>query len=232
MKKIVYSLFISAALLLMASCEKTSEDASNVTHFATLELDGDALVTLTVGQAYTEPGYTATEGENDITDNVIVSGEVDINTPGYYILNYSVANVDGFAVSQSRGVLVTDPDNFASAYLAEAQYGSGHFTGAPVVITPNQDGTYTIDDLLGGYYWNGRYPGYEDNGYDFHVDSNLSLNIDNTITLNATGYWYFGTGAEDDAVIELVSGTYAPLSGTVSLELTMDGTPFLVTLTK
>lgn len=232
MKKIIYSLLVLMSLLTFSSCGETSDDLSVVTYFATLQLEGETLLTIPVGESYTEPGYVATEGDADITDRVVVSGTVDTDVPGYYVLTYSVANMDGFSVSQTRRVLVVDSNNFASAYLAESQFGSRHYTDAPVVITQNADGTYTIDDILGGFYWNGRYPGYEDAGYDFHVDSNLSLNDDNSITLNSTGSWYFATGAADDAVITLTSGNYNPLTGTVVLALAMDGEPFSVVLTK
>lgn len=57
----------------------------------TIVLLGDAIVSLNKGCVYTEAGYTAKDNLNtDITAGVLVSGSVDVNTPGQYILTYTV----------------------------------------------------------------------------------------------------------------------------------------------
>ena len=74
---------------------------------------------------------------------------------------------------------------------------------------------------------NGRYPGYEPT-YDFHLESTIKLNADNTIELvECIGdNWYFGKD------MTLTEGSYDPTTGTVKLSLVFSGTPLYVTLTK
>lgn len=56
-----------------------------------ITLLGDAVVTIDKGCVYAEPGYTATDNLNtDITAAVLVSGTVDVNASGQYILTYAV----------------------------------------------------------------------------------------------------------------------------------------------
>lgn len=231
MKKFIYSMLVGGALLFAStSCKDSAEDPSVVTYFAELTLNGDDFIKLSVGDTYTEPGYTATEGENNITDKVVVSGTVDTTTPGFYNLTYSVANTDGFSVSDTRQVMVIDPDNFASAYQGETQIGSRHYTGAPVVITDNGDGTYTIDDLLGGFQWYGLNPGFEPT-YDFHAEAIITLNSNNTISLQEVGNWSSDAlGITDPLTIQ--SGSYDPATGVITLAIGYAGSTLSVTLTK
>lgn len=231
MKKFIYSIMISGTLLFAAtSCEDSAEDPSVVTYFAELTLNGDDFIKLSVGDIYTEPGYVATEGEDDITDKVVVNGAVDTTKPGFYNLVYSVANTDGFSVTATREVMVVDMNSFAGAYLGETEIGTRHYTGAPVVITDNGDGTYLIDDLLGGFQWYGLNPGFEP-PYDFHAEAVLALNADNTISLVEVGDW--SSDVLGIAVpLTIQSGSYNPATGIISLQIGYNGNILSVTLTK
>lgn len=226
MKKILYSLFICLSFVLF-SCEKDTDDTSKVTYFATLELKGEKFIKLGTGDTYAEPGFVATEGENDITDKVIVKGNVNTSVPGFYTLTYSVANVDGFSATKDRDVMVVDPNNFASTYLAETETATRHYFDAPINITNNGDGTYTIDDLIGGLQFHGLNPGFEP-AYDFHAEAIIVLEADNTITLKSVGSWYF----ESSVALGLNNGAYNPATGIVKLSVDYGGTPLQVTLTK
>lgn len=213
----------------LSSCsDKETEGTSRITTYAVLELNGDAYETVQLGSSYNDPGCTAKMGDEDVTDKIVTDGAVNTNKLGYYDLSYRVINADGFAATASRTVAVVDKANFASPYFAESQYGSRHFYNAPIAIEDNGDGTYTIEDLAGGFYSYGRYPGYDAMGYDFFLDATLSLNADNTINLvECNGdNWYWGEP------MTLTSGTYDPATGTVTLVLDFDGTPMYVTLTK
>ena len=56
-----------------------------------LNLEGKSTITLNVGDAYTEPGYTANDNcDGDITAKVVVTGTVDTSAVGEYTLTYSV----------------------------------------------------------------------------------------------------------------------------------------------
>lgn len=60
-----------------------------------LTLKGDSKITMTEGNKWTEPGYTATDNvDGDLTEQVTVTGTVDHNKPGTYKLIYEVK--DGY----------------------------------------------------------------------------------------------------------------------------------------
>ena len=228
-KNILFMTMLAMAGFTLSSCsDKETEGTSRITTYAVLELNGDAYETVQLGSSYNDPGCTAKMGDEDVTDKIVTDGAVNTNELGYYDLSYRVINADGFAATASRTVAVVDKANFASPYFAESQYGSRHFYNAPIAIEDNGDGTYTIEDLAGGFYSYGRYPGYDAMGYDFFLDATLSLNADNTINLvECNGdNWFWGDP------MTLTSGTYDPATGTVTLVLDFDGTPMYVTLTK
>ena len=225
-KNIFFAMMLALVCFALTSCgDKDSEGKSRFTYYAVLEMNGDAYMTTPVGAAFTDPGCTATMGGEDVSSKIQTLGEVNTNQVGFYKLNYVVVNEDGFSASASRTVAVVNPNSFASAYLSEAQYGSRHYYNLPVIIKDNGDGTFTIDDLAGGFYAYGRYPGYP---YDFSLESTLKLNPDNTVELvECNGdNWYWGEA------IAITSGTYDPETGKVTLIEDFSGTPMYVTLTK
>lgn len=206
-KNIIFaSLLALAAPILLSSCDDDeSEGLSRITTYAVLELNGDDLMKVNVGESFSDPGCVATMGSDDVSDQIQVSSNVNTSVPGFYTVNYVVYNEDGFPATATRDVMVVDPNNFASAYLATTNY----FSGAPINITKSSDGNYIIDDVNGGYYFFYRYPGYEPT-YDFHLEAKVKLNDDNTITQLASGSWYFSSK------VEIVSGKYDPEAGTVT----------------
>lgn len=214
-----------AAPVLTSCSDDESEGKSRITYYAVLEMNGDAYMTTPVGGSFNDPGCKATMGGEDVSDKIQVTGSVNTNTVGFYKLGYTVVNADGFPASASRTVAVVDPNNFASAYFGESQYGSRHYYNAPIAIKDNGDGTYTIDDILGGFYCYGRYPSYL-GVLDFFLDAVIKLNADNSIELVSYGNWYWG-----DDVPDFLNGSYDPSTGVVSLNMDF-GAPFTVKLTK
>jgi hypothetical protein len=223
-KNIIYAMLLALGVITLASCDKDTEGLSRITTYAVLEMNGESFVKVNVGGSFNDPGCVATMGGEDVTDQIQVNSNVDTSKPGFYNVNYVVYNDDGFPASASRTVMVVDPNNFAGVYLGESEFGSRHYYNAPINITKRADGTFLIDDLAGGFYCYGRYPGYEPT-YDFHLEAILQLNADNTIEVLAQGNWYWGDPMED------VSGSYDPATGTIKLVMDF-GAPFYVTLTK
>lgn len=225
-KNILYSMLFALATFALVSCsDKDSDGLSRVTTYAVLDMNGDALTKVNVGSNFNDPGCVATMGGEDVSDQIVVSSDVDTSTPGFYTVNYIVYNEDGFPASASRTVMVVNPNDLASAYLSECQFGARHYYNLPIMIKKRSDGTYLIDDLAGGFYCYGRYPGYDAYGYDFFLEAILQLNDDNTISVLQQGSWYWGDPMED------IQGTYDPTTGTISLVMDF-GAPFYVTLTK
>lgn len=228
MKKIfLYSLALGMMTLGLTSCNDDEDQLSDtrVTHFAELVLLGKTYIEINAGDPYEEPGFTATENGEDISDRVVVTGQVDPNVGGIYNPTYTVSNVDGFSVTDSRTVMVFDHNSIVSAYYGESLYGARHYYDAPISISSLGGNLYLISDILGGFYAYGRYPQYLGT-YDFLLDAVICLNDDNSIEVVQFGDWYWGADVPD-----LLSGSYDPATGTVLLNMDF-GAPFTVTLTK
>ena len=70
-------------------------------------LKGNLVVNLSKGEEYIEPGYVCLDSiDGDITDQVEVSNNVDVNTLGMYKIIYKVENSSGITVMVSRVVIV------------------------------------------------------------------------------------------------------------------------------
>ncbi len=79
-----------------------------------IALLGDNPMSIEIGTAYEEPGFTATDNyDGDISASVAVTGSVDENTPGSYDLQYNVSDSSGNpAAEQVRTVNVIDTTPF------------------------------------------------------------------------------------------------------------------------
>jgi peptidoglycan/xylan/chitin deacetylase (PgdA/CDA1 family) len=72
-----------------------------------LTLKGDAKITITEGNKWKEPGYTATDNvDGDLTAQVSVSGTVNDTKPGTYKLTYEVKDQYGNSIKTERIVTV------------------------------------------------------------------------------------------------------------------------------
>ena len=188
-----FILFLSAALLVLAtSCEKTSQGLTRITYYPVISLQGDNPYIVQLGESYSEPGYTASLNGEDYTSGVKVSSNVNSAVPGIYSVTYSATNPDGCSWSTTRDVYVLNPGGVANIYIAHCWMGTREFNGIPTVVKPISDGVYEIDDMCGGFYYAGRYPGYEPT-YDFHADTQFTLNEDGTFNVTKIGDWYFKT---------------------------------------
>jgi hypothetical protein len=76
-----------------------------------ITLIGDASISLTQGDAYTEQGATATDTEDgDVTSTIVTGGDtVDTSTPGTYAVTYTVTDSDGNTTVATRSVQVNEP---------------------------------------------------------------------------------------------------------------------------
>lgn len=110
-----------------------------------IALFGDNPVTLEVGNAYVEPGYTATDNyDGDITANVIVSGSVDHEISGSYTLTYDVSDSSGIpAEEKTRTVIVVETPVILEAIIV---------TDGTLSLTWNDlgpDFVYTVESRTG-----------------------------------------------------------------------------------
>lgn len=224
MKKSFYLIVCAAALFVLGSCQKlTTEGMTRTTYYPVIDLEGGNPFVVPVGQSYVEPGFTATLGGEDISDAVSISSNVNTSTMGVYQVTYSAVNEDGFSGSLTRTVVVANPGSIETVYDSHSIYGSRQYHN-PLSLTEVSDGVYAIDDIMGGFYCLGRYPGYEVNGYDFWGEGTFQINEDNTLSLLSVGPWYF-LNSFDYSTFE---GTYDPETGAFAWTIEGD---FFVTLT-
>ncbi|MBQ9465811.1 MAG: DUF5011 domain-containing protein [Muribaculaceae bacterium] len=231
-KSLIFLMAGAVAVAGLTGCSKDSEGLTKVTTYAVIELAGGQYATVEKGSTFVDPGFTATMGSEDVSGDVTISGSVNTAKCGFYTLTYSVVNPDGFAANATRTVAVVDHSSIASAYFASCKYGSRSYSNLKILITDNGDGTYAIDDLAGGLYCQGRYPGYEAYGYDFWYDEDLKLD-GSTLTLAGEmgdgSNWYWGEP------LDCVNGTYDAATGTISYLAAFSGNAddaISVTLTK
>lgn len=71
-------------------------DHVNDTIIPEISLNGDYAITLQKGETFTDPGASAQDDfDGDISANIVVTGNVDVNTAGTYELKYNVVDSAG-----------------------------------------------------------------------------------------------------------------------------------------
>jgi formylglycine-generating enzyme required for sulfatase activity len=108
-----------------------------------LELFGGASITREAGQAWAEPGAAGHDArDGNLTASITVTGTVDMNSTGTYILTYSVADAAGNEANASRTVTVVgnrSVDLNSTVALPMLWVPSGTFTmGSPTTETGRQ----------------------------------------------------------------------------------------------
>ncbi|HEV8283696.1 MAG TPA: DUF5011 domain-containing protein [Chitinophagaceae bacterium] len=153
MKKIIQLLFLSVIIGLVA-CNKdeihnTDEQVgiSRVTHFPVFQVSGDEFMSVVKGSTFTDPGVKAFEGGTEIP--VKVSGSVNTNQTGLYVITYSATNKDNFSATTTRTVVVIAAHENAGVDLSgKYDYvGSSTYTAT---VTKVAEGTYTTDNSWSG----------------------------------------------------------------------------------
>ncbi|MBQ3752401.1 MAG: DUF5012 domain-containing protein [Prevotella sp.] len=161
-KNIFFAMMLALVSFALTSCDgdKDSEGQSRFTYYPILELKGDGYMVVDKGTTFQDPGYTATLNGEDVSNQVNVNSNVNMGKSGVYTVVYSIKNSDGITANAKRTVVVLDPNsavegfylNQADSYRlregAQVAYGSPFET----LIIDNGDGTYAVDDLLGGWY--------------------------------------------------------------------------------
>ena len=96
-----------------------------------INLNGDSIINLYLGERYSEPGYSAIDNcDGDITGNVVVTGTVDTTKIGNYTIKYEITDTTGNYNSIDRTVIVKKKTNY---------YGNGNiyltFDDGPSYLT-------------------------------------------------------------------------------------------------
>ncbi|MEW6469935.1 MAG: DUF5011 domain-containing protein [Bacteroidota bacterium] len=137
--------FVAGAVM-MSGCKKEDTTAPVITLTG-----GDQTQSLpsTAGNGtWTEPGFTAEDDEDgNVTANVDVSGTVNPNRKGSYVITYTVSDKAGNQASVTRTVtIVNDAEYLAGSYpnsTDSCAAGGGPFSWS----TPNFPDVYTSDSV-------------------------------------------------------------------------------------
>ena len=184
-----------------------------VSNFIQLEIQGDEIVQIPVGTSYKDDGCKAIMNGQDVSDLVVTSGLdiLDVNSVGFYRINYSVSNDEGLPNSVSRTVIVYDPtietdlsglwetqDGTHRIYKGETNTPFAGFTCRIKKVLP---GIFSVTDFFAGYY--DQRAGY---GRSYACKGYLQLLADNTLVCldNFVSGW--GDSIDEGTFI----GTYDP----------------------
>jgi hypothetical protein len=144
--KIIHFFSLALVLMVFGSCHKDniiSNDKqvgiSRITYFADLTLLGNQYMSVVKGQAFTDPGATATQSGKPLT--VTVGGSVNTTAVGIYVLTYSAVNSDGFPASVTRTVAVIPAAETPGVDLT----GTYYYIAVPAT-------TSSITKLAPGFY--------------------------------------------------------------------------------
>lgn len=164
-----YTIAVKAIGYSAATVNQTIINASGDTTLPVITLLGDAVMNLTVGDTFTEPGFTATDDvDGDITGNVVVGGDtVDTDTTGTYTITYNVSDAAGNEATEATRTVVVS-DKILTPYTA--QQGIGAFQ---LMLTSVAADDIGVKEATATYYANIIKTEY---------DPSSAINFDITIT--------------------------------------------------
>ncbi len=111
---LIPALFMAASAMIFTGCSKDDDSTAPV-----ITLNGDDVMEIDLQDAYVEPGATAVDGE-DGTVNVIITGIVNNDLRGSYIITYTAADGAGNTATAERTVQVVNSADFLSGNYVNA----------------------------------------------------------------------------------------------------------------
>ena len=148
MKKYISYIGLAILSTILFSCNKDSFNykpgyvgISKITYFPAINTNGDHLVIIKQGDAYTDQGATAKLNGADFKYQT--TGTVDSNTPGVYSISYSGTNPDGFSASDFRTVVVIGNDVSGNDFSGKYARTSN---GSVAIWTKVSNGVYTVSN--------------------------------------------------------------------------------------
>jgi len=148
MKKLNLSFIIMAVVsfsMLFTSCSKDEDTTPPI-----ITLNGSSTITLELQQAYVELGAVAVDDE-DGTVPVQISGTVNTNLKGEYLITYTASDEAGNVAQAERIVnVINSADILAGGYtnVTDQCSASGNSTfNATVSASTTQNGKFTISNF-------------------------------------------------------------------------------------
>lgn len=182
--KLLTGLLVTVALW---SCTKDDETDPVIMYYPSIELEGSQYMYLTEGDTYVEPGFTAMKNGEEANADVEITNPINNTKPGLYEVKYSIFNEYGYSADATRYVLVIAKGDKASGIyqVSPDSYrdynGQVFFGGYDIKVIGNGDGTYYVDDLLGGWYY--YRAGY---GFNYAMQGEITIAADGTVTMDSS----------------------------------------------
>ncbi len=227
--KVLYKYgLIIISVFLSFSCEKETENISDITYYVEFEINGENPTIVQVGEPYVDPGVVATLPGKDVTSTVTVESNVDYETMGMYTVEYTATNNDSLKSRAVRNVIVCNPSvttDLSGKYIGQEGTKRINIASGAEVLYPGYHSTITylapgffqIDDFFAGYYAERVYPQY---GYSIMgMSGYFALNEDNSITLISSYIDAWGDGLD-----KLENGKYNPETGEITWDAYYAGT--------
>ena len=229
-KNIFFVMLVAMVGLVLTSCgDKDSEGQSRFTYYPLLELEGDDYMVVDKGTTFQDPGFTATLNGEDVSNQVAVNSNVNMAKSGVYTIVYSIVNSDGITANAKRTVVVLDPnsaiegfyltqaDSYRVSKGAQVAYGSDF----EILIIDNGNGTYDVDDMLGGWYC--QRAGY---GSNYAMEATFAIEADGTVKCLYNYVPGWGDGLDD------FEGTYDAATSTFQIKAVYAAMDFVQTWVK
>lgn len=159
-----------------------------------ITLIGGSPVVHSVLVPFTDPGYTALDnpGNKNVTGDVVVTGNVDVNVIGDYDLTYKVSDINGNSSSVVRTVQVRDIDAPVISSPANVFWQVGTPFVKPVSITDNFDQNVQVS-----------------------MTGSINVNVFGTYTVTFNAVDFSGNSATPVTVVFEVGDAIAPVISTL-----------------
>lgn len=146
--------YIAIMLMVIAvACDRELESegiAKGVIRYPSIEIQGENPVVVPAGSGFTDPGAKALLGTDDITSQLVTESGVNMNTPGVYTIDYTVAITNELnqssEVTRSRIVSVTSGD-VSGINLAGTYKRDGNPANLTVTVSKIKNGVFEVDNL-------------------------------------------------------------------------------------
>ena len=198
------------------------------TNAPTITLLGQSRIELEVGEAYVEDGAKATDDtDGNLTADITITGDVDSDTPGTYLLKYNVSDAAGNAATEViRTVIVLQPAGGDDLLVGEAD--SQPNLSADTTDDTDQDGLTDGQER----YVHGTNPDVQDTDGDGLTDGAEVLVHGTSPRLKDSDDDGFSDGAEVTAGTDPKDGASAPeqLPAVRISSVQVDGATVTVTL--
>mgnify|MGYP003948603725 CR=1 FL=1 len=229
MKKLIYILFISSLSIGINSCKKkgcmdvgaanydadAKKDDGSCVYSPIITINGDNVMTISVGSGYTDLGATAANSDGSNVTVIVDSSMINDSVAGSFIVVYSASNEHGTTETIRTVNVVINHECWPGDWSVADDCGGG--TGLGLNSTPNIIAGANNDQILINDFFNGLSSTYGTaicaiDGTDITVPSSSESAPGGLGTITYEG---FGTMADDGKsfVITYVYSNSTPLTG-------------------